>query len=839
MRSLLAKICALLTASLMTAGCSDVPPGGAGAGGDRDAAMPDARRTDLCGNGVDDDGLGGIDDGCPCAPGETQSCHAGPLATRGVGACRDGVQTCAVAPGIEWGSWGDYPCEGSVTPAEETCEGLDLDCDAAVDEGCPCAAGATRDCGGDIPRPAPCRAGTQRCGSEGAWSACEGAVEPSAEICDNGVDDNCDGEVDPEHLCACIPVPEVCGNGVDDDCDGESDDGCCASATESCGDGADDDCDDRVDEGCSGLGAPALRFPHNGYQTGSVHAATETSGGPMDQPLRPMLMWEPVPAATEYELALDDSCSFPGFRACAFPSPERVVRTPGIAASRGSALEHRLAAPLPVAMTAPVGRRYAWRVRACDGTGCGAWSEVRYLDVGRTPGDLDGDGYADLAAPQARFDLVYLFRGGPAGLEATPSVTLDVTGDERSSVLQYAVSTDGDLDGDGRCDLVVGASWTEVAGVYNAGAVLVSNDVLRGATPTITRLSGEPPVTRGNFGESVAVGDVDADGFADVVVGSEETTAQPVRLYRGSPTGVEITPSALLLDPGSVTPSRTNGFGDSVDASADLDGDGAVDLLVGARFASDARPSQGSIHAFRWGGGSFSLLRTIRCPGDQDHAFFGVRVVASADLDGDGWGDALTSALRYSSPETSEGGAFVFASPLTAGPTRALDNPRDLSEAGFGVSLEVGDLDGDGQPELVVGAEMSAAASEDATECSILGMSRRGSCYFGSLHVFDASGATVATLSNPAPTRSFAGSGKYFGWQTTVRDVDGDGFDDVVAADPWRGIREVSISPPRAEHNEGSVYVFLGSRTGVATAHSTELRSPLGASSIDFGGGVE
>jgi alpha-tubulin suppressor-like RCC1 family protein len=186
---------------------------------DHDGGGPTAER---CGDGIDDDGNGRIDDGCPCGPGESQACFEGPLASRRVGACVDGVQVCR-SQGTEWGDWGNAPCEGGASPAIDRCDGRDADCDAAIDEGCPCATGDVRTCGGDALALAPCRTGAQTC-VDGTWSDCVGAVRPASDVCD-GIDNDCDGVIDA--LCGCVPRPERCGNGVDDDCDGTAEEVAC------------------------------------------------------------------------------------------------------------------------------------------------------------------------------------------------------------------------------------------------------------------------------------------------------------------------------------------------------------------------------------------------------------------------------------------------------------------------------------------------------------------------------------------------------------------------------------------------------------------------------------
>ncbi len=200
-------------------------------------------QEELC-NQRDDDCDGDVDEDCSCLEGAGQSCYSGPQGTEVYLPCRMGQQTCTN------GRWGT--CESEIVPALELHDGSDNDCDGRIDEDFPCQIGEVQDCYSGPPNTrgmGRCQDGKQPC-MEGAWGDCIGQELPKPEECNN-FDDDCDGTVNNGQLgqdqscttgllgicsqgktqclnneIACVPelVPqaEQC-NGVDDNCDGDID----------------------------------------------------------------------------------------------------------------------------------------------------------------------------------------------------------------------------------------------------------------------------------------------------------------------------------------------------------------------------------------------------------------------------------------------------------------------------------------------------------------------------------------------------------------------------------------------------------------------------------------
>ncbi len=402
-----------------------------------------------------------------------------------------------------------------------------------------------------------------------------------------------------------------------------------------------------------------------------------------------------------------------------------------------------------------------------------------YVAVG--VGDVNGDGYDDvlITAPWvgSKDGKAYLFRGTATGLGTSPITTFEVNG--VSDVFGYTASPAGDVNGDGYDDVMIAGPFGS-AGVYVYAGGSSGLD-----TVALTNL-GE--VGSSGFGLGMAaLGDIDKDGYDDVVVGAPLTTgaAGAAWVYLGDAGGVATTAVAAFL--GS---AASDELGAGVAGAGDINGDGYPDLAV----AAEGYGTTGQVSVYLGSASGYGATASATVEG-RGGDVVGDEVYGAGDVNGDGFADFLVGAYGTSG---AAGAASLYLG-AADGPSAEAAATFDGVAAGDylgSVLRPAGDVDGDGYDDVLVGA-----FGCDPNGCvSVWGGAPGG---VGAAALVELVGSSSGTRFG----RAFAGAG----------DIDGDGFDDVVV-----GVGD----------GAGEILVYAGGSAGTATA--ADVRRGSGSEALGY-----
>jgi len=447
---------------------------------------------------------------------------------------------------------------------------------------------------------------------------------------------------------------------------------------------------------------------------------------------------------------------------------------------------------------------------ACTFHGGAAYDYLGYSAAGGH--DFDGDGVEDLALgtlftdATPAGDVLYdaggaLILSGADLAAGGPGLVATFPGQHAGEQSGAALSFVGDLDGDGDSELLVGARGYADVLTPGLGAVHLvmggppdaSGQLSPAATWTGTQLYG-----RGGHAV-LGPGDLDGDGVPELAVGGnlwEAMGAEETEVFSRGRTyvasGAAIPGSGVLDD--FVVQLDGTGLSDQAGAAlaaGDLDGDGHRDLVIGAPYGGSAR---GRVHVVPGGPtfldagvASLDTVSSVLLDGAAPGDAFGW-AVAVGEVTGDGQVDLVVGAPLHDAPWDAEGQVVVYE-----GGT-AMDVPfatvtGEFDDHQLGTGLVVGhDLDGDGQGDLLVGA---VAAWHQLRPKS-------GRTYLLS------GGAELAALSDISlvPQIHSTRAKDYLGRSAAVSDVDADGRADLLVASAYAN--------PDGQTDAGSAWLFFG-----------------------------
>ncbi|MEQ1565104.1 MAG: VCBS repeat-containing protein [Myxococcota bacterium] len=419
-----------------------------------------------------------------------------------------------------------------------------------------------------------------------------------------------------------------------------------------------------------------------------------------------------------------------------------------------------------------------------------------YREIYTPPLDFDGDGYADMAAGVAGFpnEQVQVFYGGPAGLSAVPDAVLPSP--SPTLVLAFAESAGaGDVNGDGYTDLVVGANNGNTAG---QAFVYLGGPAGLATTPAQTLNGLDTGVPTLAFGYQVAAArDVDLDGYDDVLVSAVASPTQA--LQNGVAFVYRGGPGGLETLPTWTlygTGGTRDNFGSSM-ISTHLNFDCWPDLVIGeARNILFGGNSTGRVHVFLGGptGYASTADQVLLGPSGPLNSF-GLQVTNVGDINLDGHGDFAVGEPLVNG---FTGTAWVYLGTDTGVdevPGLQLDPPAGSAGGFFGWSQAGGgDADRDGFADIAVG-ETDASNYEG-----------RAHVYFGPFWVWPGSASNPVVVT---PDQTLAGTHTgeaYFGQEMSfVGDLDGNRSDELIVGAPWADVR-------------GRVYTFEGTTPGAVGA---------------------
>ena len=473
-------------------------------------------------------------------------------------------------------------------------------------------------------------------------------------------------------------------------------------------------------------------------------------------------------------------------------------------------------------------------------------------------GDVNGDGYSDYGLTSWLYDSdyqdegkVYIYYGSETGPGTSADWTF--TGGQYNAQISYVASA-GDVNGDGYSDVAVCVLYYDNDDINNAGLFLIwygsSNGLNNGVNGTLSNAQWKLVGSQANadIGRGGGVGDVNGDGYCDVMVNavnyssSDHIEEGKAFLWYGSANGLNEGEDGTFDNAAwTVESEQDSAIINSVNSLGDVNGDGYGDIILCSRYYDNGEKDEG-IDLIWYGAengpndgvnGNPSNADWI-IESNQTSGQLGVHplAVCSGDFNGDGFSDVAAGDGNYYVDDSYSGVVLVWYGSKNGILNGSNGNPSNAdwiaygnTNSGFATSISSGDFNGDGFCDILVGS--TGYDAEYTDEGAVFVWYGSGNGLNSGNNGYCSNAGWVAKSAQATGQMGYSSS--------SVGDVNGDGFCDIVAGAPYY---------MNTYDNEGAVFLWYGNQQGLRNnlrlynTDGSDIIDRTNLVSYDFGVGL-